>query len=175
MTPCLPIIASCTSRILAENYTSTGVPLTVSDMWPLRFQKRKLKYFKRRHKTLKINQKQAHNPENLGRWYSLFFRLCKRYGILDWDIWNMNKTRFMIGRRQDQCVLTRNKKRLSFTGCSTNRKLVTVLIVVNGGGTVILPMARLPGKVYEEHWYLTTSSKDDCLIAVSESSFSNDH
>ncbi len=77
----------------------------------------------------------------------------------------------MIGRRQDQCVLTRKKKRLSFTGCSTNRELVTVLIVINGGGTVILPMAMLPGKVYEEHWYLTTSSKDDCLEAVSERGF----
>ncbi len=81
----------------------------------------------------------------------------------------------MIRVGKDQWVLTRDLKRPSYLGSSTNCELITVIEAVSGGGQVIPPMAILPGKVHQAHWYTKTKLEDNYSIAVSDSGYTNDH
>jgi hypothetical protein len=144
-------------------------------MWPLRFREQWPKYFKFWQKTININRKRAHDPEDIERWYEKFRQVLKDYGIEEEDIWNEDETGFMIGIGKDHWVLTRDASRPSYLGSQSSRELVTVIEAVGGCGRIIPPMVILPGKVHQEHWYTKLGLEDDYLIGVTESGYSNDH
>jgi hypothetical protein len=171
----LSLVARSANELLAKNYNGSGAVPTVSEMWPIRFRERWPKYFKVRQKTIDINRKRAHDPEDIERWYEMFRQACRDYGISEEHIWNVDETGFMIGVGKDQWVLTRDASRPSYLGSSSSRELVTVIKAVGGCGRVIPPMVILPGKVHQEHWYSKLDMEDDYLIGVSESGYTNDY
>ncbi len=122
-----------------------------------------------------MNRKRAHDPDDIERWYEMFKKVCEEYGIKLEDIWNVDKTGFMIGVGKDQWVLIRDGAWPSYIGSTTNQELVTVIESVSAGGRVIQPMVILPGKVHQEHWYTKTGLDNNVLVAVSKSGYTNDH
>ncbi len=49
-----------------------------------------------------MDREQAHDPDDIERWYKMFNKICKEFGIKPEDIWIVNKTGFIIGIGEDQ-------------------------------------------------------------------------
>ncbi len=81
----------------------------------------------------------------------------------------------MIRMGKSNWVLTRDQEQPSYLCSATNRELVTVFESVSGGGAIIPLMVILHGKVHQEHWCTKAGHEDCCLVAASDSGYTNDH
>ena len=107
-------------------------------------------------------------------WYKDFRITWQVFGFQSSDVWNMDKSGFMVGMGKNQKVITKDPCQKLYLGSSTNYKLVTVVEAISAGGRTMPPMVILPGKCQQEHWYDRTSIEDQALVAVSDSGFLND-
>ena len=107
-------------------------------------------------------------------WYKNFYITWQVFGFQSSDIWNMDKSGFMVGMGKNQKVITKDPCWKLYLGSSTNHELVTVVEAISAGGRTIPPIVILPGKCQQEHRYDCTSIEDQALVAVSDSGFLND-
>lgn len=80
-------------------------------MWTGRFLQRHPEYRIRKQKTLDVRRKQAHDVDELRRWFEQYKRIRDERGILPQDTYNFDETGFRIGIRRDQWVVTRDSKK----------------------------------------------------------------
>ena len=85
-----------------------------------------------------------------------------KYGILDEDIYNFNKTSFTIGVISTLKVVTRaeRKGRLR-TKQPGNREWVTVVHGINSQGWAILGHVILAAQNYQSTWYIESDLPHD--------------
>ena len=118
-------------------------------------------------------RKVANNAASIKTWYKDFHSTYLEKGIQAGDCWNMDKSGFQIGMGRNQKVITKDIYQQSYIGSVSNRKLVTVVEAISGGGKTIPPHIILSGKVHQECWYTCTSLEEDTLISMLNSGFSN--
>ena len=121
-----------------------------------------------------VNRKIAHHYNDLQEWFQQYHDFKEKYGILDTDCYNVDKTGFRICIRCNQWVITQHATRPMYFASSSNCELVTVMETVSGDGRVLPPFIIIPGSLHMEDWYLKTSISDDSLLGGSETGYTND-
>ena len=175
----LPMVTGCANAILRRNHQLSSPepntpPPNVGATWTARFLERNPQFYIRKQKTLDLNRKRAHDPDDLLDWFQRYKLLRDEKGIQDSDQYNFDETGFRIGIGKDQWIVTLDPSRQSYLASSSNRELVTSCEAVSGDGDSLPPMLILPGTLHLEDWYTKTDLDDDFLLAVSETGYSND-
>ena len=175
----LPMVTGCANAILRRKYQLTFTapsmpPPTVGATWTAHFLERHPQFHIRKQKTLDLNQKKPHHPDDLLDWFQRYKTLRDEKGIQDSDQYNFDESGFRIGIGKDQWIVTLDPCRQSYLASSSNRELVTSCEAVSGDGDVLPPMLILPGSLHLEDWYMKTDLDDDFLLAVSHTGYSND-
>ena len=109
----------------------------------------------------------------MAKWFEKLYNIKEEEGIVDDDIYNINKTGFQIGVGKDQLVITK-RKRAHYFGIPTNRESCTVIEAIRGNGTVIPPFLILSGSVYMAKWYRVDSLNPRTVITISPTRYTND-
>ena len=70
--------------------------LPISAVWATRFLQRYPEYFVRTQRTINIERKEAHNREDIKKFYEKWDSTIKKHSIAPSDIYNIDKTSFRI-------------------------------------------------------------------------------
>jgi hypothetical protein len=106
-------------------------------------------------------------PEVISPWFNLVRNVKAKYGILDKDTYNFDKTGFQIGVGGSVKVVTASERRIKPLGVQPgNCEWVTLIAGINAMGWSIPPFFILKGKHHNQAWY---HQKDkDWRIAVNK-------
>ena len=170
------MIADRANGVLRRAHVGEGPPPQVSEHWARRFLERHPEYHVRKQSVQEVDRKKAQDPDTILWWLHEFKRICDEYGIQQCDIYNFDESGFLIGVGKNQKVVTRSVDRQTqpSLGSNTNRETVTVVEVISGDGRVLPPMVIVSGVLHQEQWSTTMNIEGDMLIAVSDTSYSND-
>ncbi|KAL0932787.1 transposase [Colletotrichum truncatum] len=92
---------------------------------------------------------QCEDPEVIRGWFSLVKNTIAKYGIANADIYNFDKTGFMMG-------------------VITSGIVITIIQAINSQGESIPPYIIVAGQYHLSSWYTETSLPGDWAIATSE-------
>ncbi|KAL0936919.1 transposase [Colletotrichum truncatum] len=121
----------------------------------------------------KYNYKRAQceDPEVIRSWFSLVKNTIAKYGIADADIYNFDKTGFMMGVIASRMVVTsaerRSNTKITQPG---NREWVTVIQAINSQGESIPPYIIVTGQHFDIYTKPRTSRKYRLLVVNSHES-----
>ncbi|KAI9035635.1 uncharacterized protein KD926_003175 [Aspergillus affinis] len=87
------------------------------------------------------------DPKIIKRWFESVQNTIQKYGILEQDNYNMDKTGFQMG-------------------VASTAKAVTAIITISAAGVVLPPQIIFAGKMQQQKWY--EDIPDDYRISVSE-------
>jgi len=170
----IQMVSGCANTVLQQAHQGPEPAPLVSEQWARRFLARHPEYFLRKQQTIDVDRKNAHQPDDILRWFEKYKGVCNQYNIQPADTYNFDESGFRIGIGRDQWIITRDPNRQAYLGSSTNRELITVGETISGDGCVLPPMIIVPGAIHEQQWYTTTSIPDDYLVGLSETGYSND-
>jgi len=170
----LQMVSSCANAILQKSYIGSGTAPIVSEQWARPFLARHPEYYIRKQRTIDVDRKNAHQPDDIRSWFEKYKLVCEQYRIQTTDTYNFDETGFRIGIGRDQWIMTRDPNSQSYLGSSTNREPVTVCEIISGDGSVLPPMIIVSGIIHKESWYTTTTVPDNYLIGTSETGYTND-
>ncbi|USP77769.1 hypothetical protein yc1106_05043 [Curvularia clavata] len=168
----LPMIVSCANYLLQQAHNGPGPPPTASSRWAKQWLKRQPELHVRRQRSLNLNRALAHDSDSIIEWFNTFISLIQTHGIPPSDIWNFDETGFRIGIGKDQWVVTFEPRRRVYLPTPDNRISLTVTECVNAAGHAIPPMIIVEGDALLERYF--TDLPDNCLIAHSDSGYTND-
>ena len=169
------MLADCANAILRRNHIDFNTPPpTVGKNWPRRFLDTHPEYHLRKQKSLDVERKLSHQPDNILSWFRQYHEVVEQHGIIPNDTYNFDETGFRIGIRKDQWIITRDPTRQAYFASSNNRELVSCIETVSGDGTDLPPMIILSATNLLEQWF-TNDLPGDVLVAVSDTGHSNDH
>ena len=97
---------------------------------------------------------QCKDPDKFREWFSLIQYIINKFGIQEGDIYNFDKTGFLMGQISSEMVITsterRGKPRTTQQG---NREWVTVIQGMGALGYTIPPYIIIAGKNHLSSWY----------------------
>ena len=163
------MITDCANNILARAHTPVEgfSPPTVGIHWTPRFLERTAKYGFVKQQPQELARKDASmNPDAIEQWFEELRALFAKYGIQVEDTWNVDETGVRVGIGGTEYVVTANTDVQHTVGNRTNRKSITIVEAISGGGRTIPPMVILPGTDLQERWFTTTDIPDDTLLAT---------
>lgn len=94
------------------------------------------------------------DPKLIGDWFRLFQNIQAKYSVVDTDIYNFDKTSFMIGQICPRMVVIyTNQCGRSKAVQPGNREWATAIICIDGEGGSILPFLVVQGAYHLANWY----------------------
>ena len=139
----------------------------VSKLWAYNFVRRQPELHTRYSRRYDYQRALYKDPKVISNWFRLIWNVKAKYGILDDDIYNFDKTGFMIGIIFPGMVVMTSegcgKAKLSQPG---NRKWATVIQGVNALGWAIPPFIILATQYHLANWYEEGSLPADWRIAT---------
>ncbi len=97
------IIEQCIYSFLKASHSDSDNPLSSPDeYWARRFLENYSEFHKIRQKSIELNRKTAHSPEDLQDWFERFKKIVDEYDIQAEDIYNYDESGFRIGIEEDQ-------------------------------------------------------------------------
>jgi hypothetical protein len=103
-------------------------------------------------------------------WFNLVRNVKAKYGILDQDTYNFDKTGFQIGVGGSVKVVTASERRRAPLSVQPgDREWITLIACINAMGWSILPFFILKAKHYDKAWYV--NNPKDWRIGVSKNSW----
>ena len=88
-----------------------------------------------------------------------------KYGVLDCDFYNFDKTGFMMGQITPRMVVTRADRRGRAKGVQPgNREWATAITCINGEGWSIPPFLIVQGTYHLANWYTETDLPHNWVI-----------
>lgn len=118
---------------------------------------------------------QYKDPKIIQDWFNIYKTICNDKGILPDNIYNFNKTGFIIDLIITIRVVTRykipGKPYLIQPG---NREQVTIIECINTRGQAILSTIIFKEKVYIKGWYSEQHIPGDQYIEISKNSWTTD-
>jgi hypothetical protein len=143
--------------------------------WSKNWFSRNQKWYKSlRTKTPAAEQKTSHLTATIESHFSDFRNSQIKYGIAQDNIYNMGETGFRIGCLGSQIVITHLNTRAVYLSDPDNRKMVTSIECISGGGFAIAPMIILAGSVLIEKLF-DNHINDDFLFSISDSGYINSY
>ena len=127
-----------------------------------------------RTKTLAAERKASHLTATIESHFSDFRNAQIKYGIAQDDIYNMDETGFRIGCLGSQIVITHLNTKAVYLSVPDNRKMVTSVECISGGGFAIAPMIILAGSVLMKK-HFDNHINDDVLFSISDSGYINSY
>ncbi len=152
-----PMLMSYANSILSQFHMDMATPSpVVSNKWSKRFLARHPEYSVRKQKTLDVDKKNAHQPNDLAEWFEKFQREMLKNGVTNGDCYNMNETEFTIEMGKNQWIVTKDRKKQSYLPNSNNRESFIIVETISGDGEALPPMIILSGIVQQKNWCIKT-------------------
>lgn len=133
---------------------------------------------KRKQVPLAVERKNAHDPELLMQHFRRFKAVCKEYGIVRCDLYNMDETGFRTGMGAAHWVVTmeKNKKKRLVLTDPNNCDYITSIecISVGDDGFSIPAFLIIAGAWIMEKWALENSLDDNTVLAATPLGYSDD-
>lgn len=123
-------------------------------------------------KPIEQARKEAHQPDEIRRWFDSYNAICEQYSIKRCNKWNFDETGFRIGIGGSEWIVTFDTKRRAWHATDSNRTHITAVESVSADGRVIEPMFLAAGKVLQERWFMELH--DDVLVATNDSGYLDD-
>ena len=151
------------NKLLAEK---GGKPIGIN--WPNRFIARK--------KELKTCYTRAYNSQRalcedagiIKPWFKLYNAIKEKYGILNKDTYNFNKTGFIIGVITSQLVIIGRKRCGKRNALQLGNCEWTIVInLISAAGWLLPPFIIYKGKQHINTWYDNPTGIEDWVISVS--------
>ncbi|OCK97369.1 uncharacterized protein K441DRAFT_548477, partial [Cenococcum geophilum 1.58] len=97
-------------------------------------------------KPIEVKQAALNNLNKIAKWYMLYKDIKAKYGILLYDKYNFNKSRFRIRIGSAQWIITRvlDNKRLHLAS-KTNRDFTLVLEAISSNSVTLNPAVIIKG------------------------------
>ncbi|KAL2018163.1 hypothetical protein VTK56DRAFT_1188 [Thermocarpiscus australiensis] len=141
----------------------------VGKRWAYNFVKRQPELRTRYARRYDYQRAKCEDPRIIGEWFALVQNTKAKYSIVDDDIYNFDKTGFMMGMICPGIVVTtsdgRSRAKLAQPG---NREWATVIQGVNALGWAIPPFIVLAAQYHLANWYTECNLPADWRIATTE-------
>ena len=142
---------------------------SVGQLWAHRFVKRQPELRTRYTRRYDYQRAKCEDPKVISQWFTHVQNVKAKYGIVDDDIYNFDKTGFMMGIIFTGMVVTtsdgRGRAKLAQPG---NREWATVIQGVNALGWAIPPFIILAGQYHLANWYTECNLPADWRIATTD-------
>ena len=73
----LQMVSSCANAILQKSYIGSGTAPIVSEQWARRFLARHPEYYIRKQRTIDVDRKNAHQPDDIRSWFEKYKLVCE--------------------------------------------------------------------------------------------------
>ena len=142
-----------TTYILAKSHSDPLItPPQVSENWTRRYLDCNPQFYKKKQKPLAIERKNAHNEDNFKDYFVKYKGIRIDKGITDEDTLNMDETEFRAGCGRAHWIITLGPDKPLLLTAPDNRKYITSVESISGGGKAIPPMLILCGILILEKW-----------------------
>ena len=132
--PRIRMLTSIANSLLRRAHQGEDPPPTVSHMWAPRWLAKHPEWNVGKGKPLATDRKNAHEPEELQKWFDLYKSTKEEYGIHDHDVANVDETGFRVGVGKQHKVLSKDKHRRIYISDPDDRDYLTVVECVSGNG-----------------------------------------
>src|ERR1700722_654656 len=165
--PRMSVVEDMANRLLA-----TRDAPRVGTRWASNFVKRRPELQTRFQRKYNYQRAKCEDPEVIRGWFKLVRNTIAKYGINDADIYNFDKTGFMMGVISTAMVVTSSEGRAKAKKIQPgNREWVTVIQGVNSQGWNIPPFVVVAGKNHLASWYQNSGFLPNWVIAVTNNSW----
>jgi hypothetical protein len=114
------------------------------------------------------------DPTIIRNWFTLVASTIAKYGIRSDDIWNFNKTGFLIGMIASGMVVTGTDRRGRPKSVQPgNREWITVIQAINAAGWAIQPFIIGRGQYHLANWYRESNLPGNWAIATSQNGWTD--
>ena len=132
------------NRLLAERNASP-----VGKRWAINFIRRQPQLKTHSFRKYDYQRAQCEDPTTIRNWFRLVENIIAKYGIRSDDIWNFDKTGFMIGVISSGIDVTSSERRGNPKSVQPrNHEWVTVIQAINAEGRAIDPYIVVAGQYY---------------------------
>ncbi|KAF1929830.1 transposase, partial [Didymella exigua CBS 183.55] len=148
-------------------------PPPIGKCWVSRFINRQPELQTKWNRKFHSQRARCEDPVRISAWFRLVEETRLTYRIPDEDVYNFDKTGFMMGVASTSKVVTSSDT----VGRATvvqpgNREWVTTIECVNASGWSIPPFLILAGKLHQASWY--QDLPPDWTVAVSDNGWTTD-
>jgi hypothetical protein len=124
------------------------------DKWAYRFIRRRSEIKSQVSRPRDYRRVLCSNPAVISPWFDLVHNVKAKYGILDKDTYNFDKTGFQIGVGGSVKVVTASERRLKPLSVQPgDREWITLIACINAMGWSIPPFFILKAKHHDQAWY----------------------
>ncbi|KAK1837529.1 transposase [Colletotrichum chrysophilum] len=141
----------------------------VGKRWASNFVKRQPQLRTRFFRKYDCKGAQCEDLDAINAWFRLVANIIAKYGIVDSDIYNFDKTGFMMGQIASGMVVTSAERRSNTKMMQPgNREWVTVIQAISSLGYSVPPYIIVAGQYHLSTWYMESGLPRDWVIATSE-------
>jgi len=139
---------------MADKLLAARAAGQVGKNWPTNFVNRTAELKTRWNRPYDWQRALYEDPKIISSWFTLIQHTKEKYGIVDEDTYNFNKTGFIMGKILSQLVVTGLERRGRPKAIQPgNHEWVTVIQGINATGWAILPFIIFVGQYYLSAWY----------------------
>jgi hypothetical protein len=146
-------ISKTANSILVRSHTGPRPAPHVGEKWSDRFLQRYPEYHVRKQKSINIERKEAHHPDDIQVFFDRYKEIVSEKRIQACDLYNFDETGFRIGQGRHQKIITRDPKLNSYIESSTNRDFITLIETICGHGWTLPPMIIVSASRHLKSWY----------------------
>ena len=159
----------CVVEDIANRLLATRQGKRVGPRWAANFVRQQPELQTRFQRKYDYQRAKCEDPEIIRAWFELVKNTIAKYAIADTDIYNFDKTGFMMGViSTGMVVISSDGQAQAKKTQPGNREWVTVVQAVNSLGYAIPPYIIVAGKNHLNSWYDESDFPPHWRIAVSQ-------
>ncbi|KAJ0129784.1 Early endosome antigen 1 [Fusarium oxysporum f. sp. albedinis] len=165
----LRFVEEMANSLLADRNASP-----VGKRWAHNFVKRQPELKTRLFRRYDYQRAKCEDPTIIRGWFRLIQNTIAKYGIRSDDIWNFDKTGFMMGIIMAGMVITGSERQGRPKSVQPgNREWITIIQAINAEGQSIAPFIIGAGQYHLANWYRECDLPGDWVIATSQNGWTN--
>ncbi|KAL9573960.1 hypothetical protein ACKAV7_001904 [Fusarium commune] len=162
--PRLPGVEEMANRLLADRNASP-----VGKRWASNFVRQHKELKTRFFRKYDYQRAKCEDPTAIRNWFRLIENTIAKYGIRLDEIYNFNKTGFLMGMIASRMVVMGTDRRGRPKSVQPgNREWITVIQAINAEGQAIPPFIIGAGQYHLANWYRESNLPGNWAIATSE-------